>query len=585
MKAALLLVAGMVTGALGAHLFMSLPYSATESLYEASSSIESAAGTTQGAVAAHSNPANNAGSSAMLDLSALQSAVEGGAVAALLDAAALSERAERRRTVMLIGRLWAGIDPQAALAGASLLPPELRDDYNASVASEWANLDAQAFLGFAEQTASIEALAAGLEVLVATDPGRVYEVSGRLTGVSATSVATHMHDVQRAALLALTDRDPEAAMLLIEPWLSRIDMSPLPQEVVTRFARANPDAALAWLNSLDAATNTHRRVVLEGVAQVDFVRAFEFASARPSLLLDADYALGRAALADRSRVAEIASMLLQRDSSLANRVLDGLVGNWTYREPESAVDWMLANAGTVDPSLAKSIASGYAATDLEAAMSLLERVPPHLGGMWVKEVATQYADMEPAAAFDWIRQYQGQSVYQDLHSIVVMSAVNSDPRLAAAMIDDVSPALQSVAAPSIAQAFADRDPLAAAEWASSLNDTAAASSALSSVIRNWVRRDMRSATDWATGLSRGELRDEAIYDLIAGSYGINLDPGPLLDEIDDDFTRKLAQQSAMGSNVSNRPALARELAEELVSDPDFADYAREVLELTGGTEN
>lgn len=584
-KGLTLFIVGTLGGVLGAYLSMSSPERAGGSFSEAGPGAETTVRSTPDSLPTRSNGENGATEIAGSEPSDLQVRVEDDAFSALLEAAAIRDRPERRRAVMLIGRLWAGIDPEAALIGASALPTELVADYNASVASEWANLDAQSFLNFAERTSEIQALVEGLDVLIATDPARVYELASRLTSVTDISVATQMHPVQRAALHALADRDPAEAMRLIAPLLPKIDMTIVAQEVVTRFARSDPDAALAWLDSFDGATDTHRRVVFEGVAQVDFARAFEFASTMPGVYSGIDSALARAALSDTARVTEVASMLLNQDSQLASRVLEQLLGTWAFREPDRLVDWMLANAGALDASLARSVASRFAASDLDLAMSLLDRVPPQLSSVWVSEVAAAYASREPAAALDWIRQYQGQAFYDDLHSRVIMGMVDADPKLAATLINEFAPALRSAAAPGIAWSLTERDPVAAAQWASRLEDPAVASSAVFRVANAWIQRDVRSATNWAMGLDRGALRDQALYGLIAGSYGTNLDPRPVLDEIDSDDTRKMAQQAAIGNNSSSRPALARELAEEMIDDPLYGEFARDVLTWLGESGN
>ena len=497
---------------------------------------------------------------------------------ALAAALAVSGRADRRRAVILVGQLWAQIDPEMALLAATTLPLELVAEFNASVASEWANLDSAAFLEFAEQTADLDALVAGLELLIATDPERIYEIADRLTSASDFAVATLMHDVQRDALHAVADRDSTTAMRLIDPWLSRIDSSPLPQEVITRFARSDPDAALAWLESLDAVTNTHRRAVLEGIAQVSFFRAFEYAATIPGIHSDIQFSFARGALSDTTQTADIASMLLNHDSQLASAVLQELVGTWAARDPDMLVNWMLTNAGALDASSTRSIAWRFAATDLESAMSLLDRVPPHLSDVWVAEVAAQYASQEPSAALDWIQQFQGQSLYDDLHARVVMNTVNSDPDLASAMLGELTPPLSTTAASAIARALVERDPLAAADWASGLEDPATAASAVSDVLRGWVQRDVTAARRWALNLARGEFRDRALYGLVSGSYATNLDPIPILDEIEDESTRKMAQSAAIGNISSTRPAVARALAEELLGDPLYDEYARRTLE-------
>src|SRR5690606_33589078 len=58
-----------------------------------------------------------------------EESVERDPIAALVDATAIREPHERRRTVMLVGALWARTDPVAALQQAYRLPPLLEADF------------------------------------------------------------------------------------------------------------------------------------------------------------------------------------------------------------------------------------------------------------------------------------------------------------------------------------------------------------------------------------------------------------------------------------------------------------------------
>jgi hypothetical protein len=122
-------------------------------------------------------------------------------------------------------------------------------------------------------------LTEGLEHLIASDPAKVLEIAGRLPRETENVPSSGMNALERSALNALAERDPAAAMRYLEPILPSIDMNIAVQDAIRRFARTDPDAALAWLSSLGTAKSTYIRVVLRGIAQADFPRAFRAASA------------------------------------------------------------------------------------------------------------------------------------------------------------------------------------------------------------------------------------------------------------------------------------------------------------------
>jgi hypothetical protein len=569
---------GAIVGAFGAYLFApafgisSGPFSTVQSGDSTVARWATDRGPAQSDVTngARTPPGSNA-------LAELDRRLESDPVAALREAMQGRDPAAQRRDVMLIGVRWARIDPEAALRSASTLPETLQADFRASVSSEWANLDADGFLNFARQTTDLEALSEGLTLLIASDPAQVYEIAGRMPIETGSATQGGLNALQRAALTALAERDPLLAMRHVEPMLPGLNINVVAQGIVSRFAQSDPDAALAWLDSLEMTTSSHGRVVLDGISSVDFDRAFDLALAGPTDQAFIDSALARGALRDPVRAAEVATKLLNDGSSLASQVLEQLAASWVRRDPEKFTDWLLEHSAVVEPQLAGSVASQFATSDIKSAIALIDRLPPNLRGTWISQVAGPYASQDPKAALDWVQQFEGQPFYEATHSQVVVQIAQADPELAATMLPGLSPALQSTAAPRIARAMAVRDPGAAAEWALGLTDSSAAEGAVTNVVSGWIRSDPASARSWVLGLERGAIRDGALSALVSGSYGTNLDPRPILEEIESDAIRRIATRNAV-SRSGNQPDIARELLMTLLDDPEYEGWAREGLE-------
>jgi hypothetical protein len=100
--------------------------------------------------------------------------------------------------------------------------------------------------------------------------------------------------------------------------------------------------------------------------------------------------------------------------------------------------------------------------------------------------------------------------------------------------------------------------------------------AVTNVVSAWIRRDLESARNWVLGLERVPVRDEALSALIAGSYGTNLDPRPIIQEIESAETRRLATRTAVSRSV-NQPEITRVLLMTIVDDPEYGDWARDAL--------
>src|SRR5690606_2321759 len=361
----------------------------------------------------------------------------------------------------------------------------------------------------------------------------------------------------------------------LRPGQAYDSMSP---SVLTAYAREYPDAALAWLDSVNAPSLIERAAVIRGIALADFDRGYELAadaSAMSSLLQDMSFA--DVMVRDAEQAAQVASWLLERRDSRANRMLEQLASTWAQRAPDHVVDWVIDNAAAIQPPLARVIAESIATRDFESALSHVDRLPAALQDAWIAQIARPYAEKDPIGALDWVARYQGRAVYEDAHAQVVMHAAASAPELMAQALQGFAPALQAAAAPRIASAWAAQDPEAAAEWVLSL-EGAAADSAVGSVVSQWMQSAPQAASRWAMALPRGAARDGALSSVVSSSYGKRVDPRPILNEIDSEEARRFATMRAVSTTT---PDIARELLSSLTDDPELGQWARRSLEALG----
>src|SRR5690606_38234673 len=196
----------------------------------------------------------------------------------------------------------------------------------------------------------------------------------------------------------LAERDPAAAMRYLEPNLFSIDMNIAVQEAIRRFARSDPDAALAWLSSAGTSKSTYIRVVLRGIAQADFPRAFRAALAEQTSIEPFEFALGEGALGDPASATTAATFLVNDRSAFAVVVLDILAGYWMSRDPDRFAEWFVEHSAAVPTRLVRSVASRFATRDLGSATRLVERLPLGIRSAWIAEVAGSYASRDARAA-------------------------------------------------------------------------------------------------------------------------------------------------------------------------------------------
>jgi hypothetical protein len=497
-------------------------------------------------------------------------------VAALQGAARLRAADERRRAVLAIGRRWAAADPESALAMASTLPSMLRVDYLEAVSREWANLDPDGFLRHAESGADREALLGGLELLIASEPFRVFGIVSDLA--RGPSNWTQM---QMAAATAMAEQNVMLALQTLETAPRGIYSDSLLSWVLHVHGRKDPDAALAWLESLDSPSAMTKVGIFGGIAQTDFARGYRLLVAETtegSLMgTIADLSMTETAARDPASASRIAGMLLDIGTGRARSILEEVIGIWARRDPATLVDWMIDNAAALEPQLARSIGLGIATNDLESALRLVDGLPPAIGHAWVPQMAGSYALQDPRAALDWVSRYQGQAFYDEALGQVVLQGVERDPELVVSMLPGLPAALQASAVPDIAAAWVLRDPGAAANWVAGLEGPAAEAGAAREIINGWMRRDLGAATQWALDLQRGSQRDDALASLVGGSYGVNFDPRPIFEEIESADARQRAAVGIWAGKQTTDPDLARDFLESLRDDEQLGEWARERL--------
>jgi hypothetical protein len=473
---------------------------------------------------------------------------------------------------MRVGEEWAWTDPAAALAQAATLSPDVQADYRDRVTAEWARLDPDGFLAHAERAADPEPLMAGLQRLIAVAPLRVFEIAARLTnGPPAGPNA-----LQTAAMRAVAEQNPVSALQRLTSLPAGQARDALSATVLSVYARANPDAALAWLEARDMPSSSDRWAVIRGIALADFERGYALTVEEPGTLRRS---FADALVGDPVQTAEVATRVLEQSAPRADEILSAMVETWVRRDPERAIAWVIDNAGAIDSSLAQLVGRTLATTDFESAISYLDRLPVEMRDTWIAQIAQPFADRDPAGALYWAAQYQGQATYAEALSQIVMRAATSRPELVVPLFPRLTPALQATAAPRVAAAWAKHDTQGALAWVLGLEGSAANSRALAEVVTRWARKDVEDATKWAMNLPRGERRDSALHAVI--SSGQLSDPRAVIAAIDSDGMRRTAKTYAIGGVATSRD-VAIALLETLVDDPEFGQWARESLGLPPG---
>jgi hypothetical protein len=349
----------------------------------------------------------------------------------------------------------------------------------------------------------------GLRVLLATDPLAVFNLTDRLSSGLGSAI-------QGMALSAYAERDPAAAVALVDRMPRSRKRDEALASVAMGYALVDPGAALIWAAELSPPSTIIMSNVLRSAARHDIGQALEFAlQATVGSQTLADNVMTIAA-EDPAHAALAADRLLVADVERRDDMLSRLFSLWAARDSQSLLDWVNANSLRIDASALANAAFTISSRDAGAAARYTDRVPVELREVWIARVAQGYAASDPAGALDWIARYEGQPGYDAGMRFVINSYSVSDPVAAARVFATAAVDVQIGAARMVADQWARRDPEAAAEWARGQSDARVRVAAIAEAVGAWMSQSAQAAEDWTLRLPQGDTRDEALHALLSG---------------------------------------------------------------------
>src|SRR5690606_11919717 len=164
---------------------------------------------------------------------------------------------------------------------------------------------------------------------------------------------------------------------------------------------------------------------------------------------------------------------------------------------------------------------------------------------------------------------------------VALQLAQSDPRAAARVLDEAPPS-ESYAqntASEIAMSWAREDPRAAAESALRRSDEVQRTVAVGRVASVWAERDAVAATDWARGLPAGS-RDAALGAVLTRTADAGTADLRLLSLFSSDDTRQLAAAGIAVALARRDVGEARAVMDAYVRDPELRRQIERSIERT-----
>lgn len=492
------------------------------------------------------------------------------------------------------------IDQFAALIEVE--DPSFASSFRSVALSRWARTDPAAALDYLESASesgnSLDRVAGMSIVTAAAAAG-----PERLLGLMDNLPPELRSSAQSASIRAIADRDPLAAVRLFEAMPPGSERDNAARTIAQSYARRDPDAAIAWVTSLQPPPLDAMSAVISGVAAVDFNRAVDLVlqevsaqgagGGRASGLLSESlpFALSNTLamssliasqrnLENTAGMTRLAEGLLALDTPQARSALSTMLGRWAQVDRARATDWVVANLTRVPPESIGNVAQQLARADLENAKRLTDSVPAAARAAWVASVAGTIAANDIAGATQWVERFRGQASYDAAMLQIVQRGAQYDPAGAAQLVERLTPASQARASTQLAMQWAQQDPAAATQWAQTIADETARGSALRLTVQQWARADVGAAARWARGLASATARDMALGSVFAGGVEAGTADTRLLDEISTGAAREQAVLNAVGQLARNDPEAARRLL-TYVTTPTIREQAERMIEQAG----
>jgi hypothetical protein len=402
--------------------------------------------------------------------------------AAIAWASALEAGTERSESIEIIAGALAKADPNAAirLVHEHLGKRDAQSAYS-SIFSSWAENDfagaVSAARGLDDPLLRSSALRAALQQHIEKDPRLVLDI------IRDAKIADLRWTVGSQAIHRWAEHDLAAAREYVLNHPAGELRSTMINSVVREMAVRDPRDAMDWIlarkETGDIDGGLHAALSIwsgrDPDAAIQAVRDLPEGTTR-------DEAIGILAQnlvgSDPASAVELAKEI--PEGSARDSAVQQIAHRWARIDPKAAAEWMLANTSE----------------DRRWSMHQI---------MW------EWSRSDPEGALTWVKSLPENERKGEMLGRVLSNFAHSNPRYAADLVENLQPEAQRGAVGAFIDNWSQRDPVAAATWATGkLMDEQARSTALSTIASTWAGRDPAAASQWLEKLKPGSERDAAV---------------------------------------------------------------------------
>jgi hypothetical protein len=310
--------------------------------------------------------------------------------------------------------------------------------------------------------------------------------------------------------------DPDAALASLDT-IEPKNRGERASSIFASLAAADPKRAAAWLASennkmVDFPFMGH---ILAGTLGKEWMRqdtdaALQWAAILPESQRGGAYVgiLGTLAGTDPQRAAQLAATLEPGD---ARRNLLGDIGEaWARRSPREAAEWAQSLDPSDRPAALRDTLATWAGAEPEKAADYVSTLPAdQITGDLLKSVAEPWTVSDASQAAAWVMAQEEGKARSEAIGGVLWNWTKRDPVAASSWLQN-QPAgeARDSAIGGLALAAFDNDPAGAVTWASQMSDQSRRNHSVTLGLTEWMKRDQSAATVWAqqNGVALPETR-------------------------------------------------------------------------------
>jgi hypothetical protein len=325
------------------------------------------------------------------------------------------------------------------------------------------------------------------------------------------------------AVLALDPSQITEALSGVEKMKGGLERQNLRMQLLSRWAKSDPRAALAYAQShgddMEKQVAVMNLVVAWGVKDLPAAKAWVL-SLPPGRERNETLQglIGGIAQKDPAAAVEMAGTMTDDPSQIGQYIA---LNAWASKDADAAISYVSKlPEGSGKKQAFQTLLTTLSLQDPAKAITLLDQIPPgEQLNQALNQISSSWAQSDPKAALDWANQQSDPVVKAQVLGGVIQSIARNDPKGALDLALSLpSGATRDDSIQSVLFQMARTDPQGAINYATNLPSSDFKNNLFSDLALQWARYDPQGALAWYRSLTDQTLRDHVAGNIISGLY-------------------------------------------------------------------